>query len=248
MNVLSFRTDERFRSCPKGFLVTGKTNDPDLDKLNRTLLRQNKTGHWIVKQGRVSPGDAIFVLLPSQLSKDGYPRKLYGGVITAIQPSPPDRTVFLVDTFHSLPQISEGITEFLCGKVPPQGNKALAIWDDPVPEARSESFEDAVERSKASTSASRLARIASAPTTPTKVYVMVEAFVRNPDVVAEVLARAAGTCGQCEQPAPFRRTSNGEPFLEVHHKLRLADGGEDTVKNAVALCPNCHRKAHYGAT
>jgi histidinol dehydrogenase len=27
--------------------------------------------------------------------------------------------------------------------------------------------------------------------------------------------------------------------------LVLADGGADTVENAVAVCPNCHRAAHY---
>ncbi len=25
----------------------------------------------------------------------------------------------------------------------------------------------------------------------------------------------------------------------------LANNGDDTVENAIALCPNCHRKAHY---
>jgi 5-methylcytosine-specific restriction protein A len=34
--------------------------------------------------------------------------------------------------------------------------------------------------------------------------------------------------------------------LEVHHKKQLSEGGEDTVENAIALCPNCHREAHYG--
>ncbi|WP_413817679.1 HNH endonuclease [Pseudomonas viridiflava] len=33
--------------------------------------------------------------------------------------------------------------------------------------------------------------------------------------------------------------------MEVHHKIRLADGGLDTLENAVALCPNCHRATHY---
>ncbi|HVG57635.1 MAG TPA: HNH endonuclease [Hyalangium sp.] len=37
----------------------------------------------------------------------------------------------------------------------------------------------------------------------------------------------------------------GSPYLEVHHKKFLARGGVDTVKNARALCPNCHRKVHY---
>ena len=40
--------------------------------------------------------------------------------------------------------------------------------------------------------------------------------------------------------------SDGLPFLEVHHLRQLADRGSDTVSNAVALCPNCHREAHYG--
>jgi 5-methylcytosine-specific restriction protein A len=26
----------------------------------------------------------------------------------------------------------------------------------------------------------------------------------------------------------------------------LASDGDDTVENAVALCPNCHRRAHFG--
>lgn len=32
----------------------------------------------------------------------------------------------------------------------------------------------------------------------------------------------------------------------MHHRRRLADGGEDTVANAIALCPSCHRERHYG--
>jgi 5-methylcytosine-specific restriction protein A len=32
----------------------------------------------------------------------------------------------------------------------------------------------------------------------------------------------------------------------VHHLIRLADGGDDTVDNAVAACPNCHRQRHFG--
>jgi 5-methylcytosine-specific restriction protein A len=42
------------------------------------------------------------------------------------------------------------------------------------------------------------------------------------------------------------RASDGNPYLEVHHWIRLADGGEDTVNNAIAACPNCHRQQHFG--
>ncbi len=71
-------------------------------------------------------------------------------------------------------------------------------------------------------------------------------FNRNPYVVAEVLLRANGTCEACGNSAPFIRRSDDTPYLEVHHTTPLADGGGDSVENAVALCPNCHRKAHFG--
>lgn len=55
--------------------------------------------------------------------------------------------------------------------------------------------------------------------------------------------RANRICQLCEQDAPFK-DHHGQPFLEVHHIEWLSRGGSDTVKNTVALCPNCHRKMH----
>ncbi|MDB0030127.1 HNH endonuclease [Opitutales bacterium] len=71
-------------------------------------------------------------------------------------------------------------------------------------------------------------------------------YRRNQDVVAEVLLRANGICEDCDNDAPFQRRKNGEPYLEVHHIIPLSENGEDAVDNAMALCPNCHREAHYG--
>ncbi|WP_232508678.1 HNH endonuclease signature motif containing protein [Burkholderia thailandensis] len=68
-------------------------------------------------------------------------------------------------------------------------------------------------------------------------------FVRDLKVKAWVLKRAKDNCEACDQPAPFSG-ANG-PFLEVHHLRKLADGGSDTVTNAVAVCPNCHRRLHF---
>ena len=93
----------------------------------------------------------------------------------------------------------------------------------------------------------RLARIKDASRLPAKYIVLATMYHRSPDVIAEVLLRSRGVCECCKRPAPFDRMSDGTPYLEVHHKKRLADGGEDTVENAVALCPNCHRQSHYGA-
>jgi len=104
----------------------------------------------------------------------------------------------------------------------------------------------AVVESLNSAQSKRLARLAAAPKKPGSIRVMTTAYARNPDVIAEVLIRALGTCEGCKKSAPFARKSDGTPYLEVHHRIRLADGGDDTVENALALCPNCHRKQHYG--
>ena len=81
--------------------------------------------------------------------------------------------------------------------------------------------------------------------TPKKTQTTSEQFARSPQVVAYVLNRANGICECCGNPAPFKK-NNGDPFLEVHHIQPLADGGEDTISNAAAICPNCHRECHYG--
>ena len=113
-------------------------------------------------------------------------------------------------------------------------------------ESMSERFERQVESSQKDASEKRKQRLAVASAKPQKTQVIATAYKRNPDVVADVLARANGICELCKQPAPFVRKKNGEPYLEVHHTIQLADGGEDTVENAVAACPNCHRREHFG--
>lgn len=95
---------------------------------------------------------------------------------------------------------------------------------------------------------SRQARLKEAARIPIRVQVIIETYKRNPDVVAEVLHRASGKCERCQEPAPFKRKKDESPYLEVHHRKQLSAGGEDTVANATALCPNCHRNLHYGAT
>lgn len=81
--------------------------------------------------------------------------------------------------------------------------------------------------------------------TPQVITSQVTKYQRDPKVKAWVLKEANGHCESCDSEAPFL-TPEGEPFLEVHHLRHLADGGSDTVTNAIALCPNCHREFHYG--
>lgn len=78
-------------------------------------------------------------------------------------------------------------------------------------------------------------------TVTTKVY------KRDAAVSAYVKMRADGKCDMCGKDAPFS-DKKGKPYLEEHHVIRLADGGEDSIDNAVALCPNCHREIHVVGT
>jgi len=109
-----------------------------------------------------------------------------------------------------------------------------------------EAFAEAVQRSLKDTPERRRRRLAVAPTRPIRITAPCQIFLRNADVVAEVMLQAKGICGGCGQKAPFLRKSDNTPYLEVHHKKPLAQGGEDTVANAIALCPNCHRRRHFG--
>lgn len=103
-----------------------------------------------------------------------------------------------------------------------------------------------IRHAKESNEVERRKRLASAARLPERIQLLSTGFRRNADVIIEVLRRAAGVCEKCKRPAPFLRRSDGTPFLEVHHWTPLADGGEDTIENAGALCPNCHREAHFG--
>lgn len=71
-------------------------------------------------------------------------------------------------------------------------------------------------------------------------------YKRSEEVAAYVLARAAGICESCKNPAPFLRP-DGSPYLEPHHTRRVSDGGPDDPRWVAGICPNCHREIHHGA-
>ncbi|SDB13345.1 HNH endonuclease [Eubacterium oxidoreducens] len=80
---------------------------------------------------------------------------------------------------------------------------------------------------------------------PVAVSVSTKRFERSAYIAEYAKRRANGICQLCKEPAPFKKP-DGTPFLETHHIIELANGGSDSIDNTVALCPNCHRKMHYG--
>lgn len=81
---------------------------------------------------------------------------------------------------------------------------------------------------------------------PLKREAVVSVFVRSQIIRDYVVQRAKGVCEGCELDAPFLRP-NGIAYLEPHHIRRLTDGGPDDPRHVIALCPNCHRRVHFGS-
>jgi len=122
----------------------------------------------------------------------------------------------------------------------------LQLIDEAKPIPRMELdkvFEDELKQSKTLSTDELLEKAKQTSKHPGSRESTSRVYQRSPYVVDYTLRRANGICELCEQPAPFNKPS-GEPYLEVHHIHHLADGGEDTIENAVALCPNCHRMMH----
>ncbi len=80
-------------------------------------------------------------------------------------------------------------------------------------------------------------------TKPSTRTVISKTYVRDELVSQYAKNRANGICDLCGSNAPFN-DSHGNPYLECHHIKWLSDGGEDSLYNTVALCPNCHKKMH----
>jgi 5-methylcytosine-specific restriction endonuclease McrA len=77
------------------------------------------------------------------------------------------------------------------------------------------------------------------------VEMTVSRYRRSSAIRNYALKRADGTCEVCGEEAPFVK-ENGDPYLEVHHVNELGEGGADHPSLVGAVCPNCHRKIHYG--
>ncbi|MBB6274225.1 hypothetical protein HDF26_004699 [Pedobacter cryoconitis] len=136
------------------------------------------------------------------------------------------KTIEVVDNF--IPQI-----KLRAIKLNTTSNRVYAYVSDEMPvtisfiELRAKAYERAKENPQRYNSTTTL-----------------NAIERSKMIVTYALLRANGNCEGCDDPAPFLR-ENGEPYLEVHHIDELGNGGSDSPRNVIALCPNCHRRVTY---
>jgi len=160
-------------------------------------------------------------------------------IYTFVRENGKDKKFTYRGVFKYLDSVNEGNEKWF--KLARSGSKNAYSLDE-----INRKFLSEVETSSNMSSSKRKERLLISSKKPKTRSVLTVIYERNPDVVAEVLKLAKGFCGICKKSAPFNRRKNKTPYLEVHHKTRLADGGDDTIENAVALCPNCHREEHYG--
>jgi predicted HNH restriction endonuclease len=126
------------------------------------------------------------------------------------------------------------------------------LWDSVVSEADASAFiENLKKQTEALTQCSMEeldAKLAKNPPVkkPRRLVATSSTFERDARVRAKAIIRANH---RCEVPGctwtGFHKPDR-MPFIEVHHIQPLAEGGEDTPENAVAVCPGHHRELHHG--
>jgi HNH endonuclease len=70
-------------------------------------------------------------------------------------------------------------------------------------------------------------------------------FRRDPQVRDAVVLRSGGRCEYCKKLGFLK--DDGEPYVETHHIIALAEEGADRISNVIALCADHHREAHFAA-
>lgn len=221
------------------------------DKLTRQEAIELLAGQHAINP--VSAGDLLQVL-KAMLDGQRFTRSIsapaadiyLAGILEAAGPTALAKAVSALDQHLAY---YESIRPVTLHKLRAVRDKWLAALPDAPPlglDDLSAAFEQEVAALIVAPAAKRRALLPQPGTKPKVSVAQVKVYQRSAAVVAEVLLRAAGNCESCRNPAPFRRASDGSPYLEVHHVVQLAHGGADTPDNAIAVCPNCHRRHHHG--
>lgn len=82
-------------------------------------------------------------------------------------------------------------------------------------------------------------------TTPSQIEQTIKTYPRNNILRTYVKERSGYSCEMPDCTYVGFDKNDGKKYVEIHHINPLSQGGEDSINNTVALCPNCHRKIHY---
>lgn len=75
-------------------------------------------------------------------------------------------------------------------------------------------------------------------------------YIRNPEVAKRCIVLSNYKCNLDGNHESFI-TKKGKPYMEAHHLIPISyqdyfEYSLDVEANIISLCPNCHRKLHYG--
>lgn len=78
-----------------------------------------------------------------------------------------------------------------------------------------------------------------------------EKYARNPGISKAALEEKKFLCEIDAKHLTFTSPVSKQNFVEAHHLIPMEHQGDfkysiDIPENIIALCPNCHRKIHYG--
>lgn len=205
---------------------------------NKEIITNGLTsGYWNVKKNP----DTLVCLCHDGSKKKAAVFTVRAGKIQKITKSKKTKKyIFEVDCFTTIAVIPKvGINAWVGNSI-----QAGPVYIELNSKNSEPSFDEAVITSLDDDIETLRKRVKNANHLPTIIKKTVVTRERNPAVVALALKKAKGVCESCESSLDFNDSITAWPFLEVHHKVPLSDDGLDNEENTVALCPNCHRRAH----
>ena len=231
-------------------IVQGGIQNGDKELLERLARGSRRTRSWIIPQSAV-PGDDVVIYIRgfgffavarvgSQTERRADWKNRYSAGLHSIA---------LVTPPVSLAAIRRHIPELEWAKYPRSittPSREVAGRIRALITSRMKGDIDLDEDFQAQANIYELRKIAilkSSPSLPAKRRKMIYR-ARSSAIHKYVLARAKGRCEGCMAAAPFN-DADGQPFLETHHTMRVADEGPDHPSKVAGLCPNCHKRAHF---
>jgi hypothetical protein len=232
-------------------IVHGGVENGDKAWLARAAKRPKTGGRWVVPKS-VTIGDEVVIYVTghglyatARISTAPVPREdwpnRYGAKINSVQ---------IINRPISLGVLQQAIPELAWTRYPrsittPTSSIAARL-QALIRSRRKYGGTELDQKIFSAASLEELRRLAlqKASSSPSSTVRQVVRRTRQRVVKLYALKRADGKCEFCRADAPFRNEI-GNPYLECHHITELANEGADHPHHVIAICPNCHRRAHH---
>jgi hypothetical protein len=232
-------------------IVQGGVDNGDKASLERSSRHPNKVGRWMVPKS-ATVGDELMIYIMGHglfataivagapYRRDDWPNR-YGAAISSLR---------LIIPPISLGVVRRDVPNWAWTRYPrsittPKAGVSVKLRALVENRRRHRGAElDAGALKEASLEELRRWALLKASSNPSSTSRLVVQRTRQNAVKQFALKRADGTCEFCRADAPFRN-DKGNPYLECHHITELANEGADHPYEVIAICPNCHRRAHH---